>query len=62
LPDEDELGDAVEDVLLVDALMGWEGDPCGCPDCDCPRFRDGASKLLCGDCLRGDHWPADVNA
>ena len=66
MPDEDELeqaGDDLldpnaspEDVLLVEALMGWDGDPCQCPDCDCPRFRDGTDDR-CPDCREGRHWP-----
>jgi hypothetical protein len=63
LPDDDELevaGDDLldpsaspEDVLLVEALMGWD-DPCLCPDCACPRFRDGADER-CRDCMEGRH-------
>lgn len=72
MPDEGELevdgadggangGDqaAVEDVLLVEALMGWDGDGCECPDCTCERFRDGADDTLCAACLAGDHWRAN---
>jgi hypothetical protein len=65
LPDEDELvlaGDDLldpnaspEDVLLFEALMGWDGDPCRCADCACPRFRDGAEDQ-CLDCREGRHW------
>jgi hypothetical protein len=65
LPDDDELqqlGDDLldpnaspEDVLMVEALMGWDGDPCLCPDCACPRFRDGPDER-CADCREGRHW------
>jgi hypothetical protein len=64
LPDDDELqqlGDDVldpnaspEDVLMVEALMGWD-DPCLCSDCACPRFRDGPDER-CADCREGRHW------
>lgn len=44
VPDEDECGQGgfglPDDPALVDALMGWDGDPCACPDCTCTRFRD----------------------
>jgi hypothetical protein len=57
LPDEDEIEhDRVEDVLLVEALMGWDGDRCECDECDCPRFRDAADDVRCGDCRVGRHW------
>jgi hypothetical protein len=67
LPDDDELeqaGDDLldpnaspEDVLVVEALMGWDGDPCLCADCACPRFRDGIDER-CQDCREGRHWSA----
>lgn len=57
MPDEDDLGDQVEDVLMVEALMGWDGDRCECVECDCPRFRDTADDIRCGDCREGRHWP-----
>jgi hypothetical protein len=53
LPDEDELeidddGQAlVEDALLVETLMGWDGDPCRCAECACSRFLDVADARLC---------------
>ncbi len=63
MPDEDELGgedelevDPAEDVLLVEALMGWDGDRCECAECDCPYFRDGADDIRCPDCREGRHW------
>ena len=65
LPDEGEAeidgGDQarVEGALLVDALMGWDGDRCSCAECACPRFRDDADDTLCGACLVGDHWRAN---
>jgi hypothetical protein len=65
LPDEDELeidgedGARVEDALLVETLMGWDGDRCECPDCACERFRDGTDATLCAACLAGDHWLAN---
>ena len=49
----------VEDVLLVEALMDWDGDRCACPDCTCQRLRDGADLTLCAACLAGDHWRAN---
>ena len=61
LPDDDdrldELGDSVEDVLDVETLLGWDGDPCECSECECPRFRDGAEGARCPDCRAGSHWP-----
>ncbi|HEY4270189.1 MAG TPA: hypothetical protein VGM94_18545, partial [Galbitalea sp.] len=24
-------------VLMVEALMGWDGEPCECADCNCPN-------------------------
>jgi hypothetical protein len=68
LPDEDELeldGEdqvRVEDVLLVEALMGWDGDPCLCADCACARFRDHADDLRCADCRADRHWPPGAAA
>jgi hypothetical protein len=62
LPDEGELEAGgedqglVDDALLVETLMGWDGDRCECAACPCPRFRDGADDTLCGPCLAGDHW------
>ena len=58
MPDEDELGSSIEEVLHVDALMGWDGDPCACAECDCPRFRDGSDDVRCRDCAEGRHWPS----
>ena len=52
-------GASVEDVLLVETLMGWDGDPCRCPACACPRFLDGTDDTLCAACLAGDHWRAN---
>jgi hypothetical protein len=52
----------VEDVLLVEALMGWDGDPCLCPECGCPRFRDDADDLRCADCRADRHWPPGADA
>lgn len=48
-----------DDPALVDALMGWDGDPCACPECTCPKFRD-SDDLRCADCRAGDHWPANA--
>ena len=58
MPDEDELDHErlVEDALLVDTLMGWDGDRCACAECDCPRFQDTADDTRCGDCREGRHW------
>ena len=63
MPDEEELQGEdegglealVDDALLTDALMGWDGTRCQCAVCECPRFRDGADPLLCRDCLVGIH-------
>jgi hypothetical protein len=60
--DEDEAAagdqlDLAEDVLLVEALMGWDGDPCRCA-CGCTRFRDEASELECRPCREGRHASA----
>lgn len=49
----------VEDMLLVETLMGWDGDRCRCPDCRCERFLDGTHETLCAACLAGDHWRDD---
>jgi hypothetical protein len=59
LPDEDEFDheQLVEDVLYTETLMGWDGDPCECLECDCPRFRDGSHGDRCRDCAEGRHWP-----
>ena len=58
MPDEDELDheSLVEDALLVDTLMGWDGDRCECVECDCPRFQDTVDDKRCGDCREGRHW------
>ncbi len=58
MPDEDELGPSVEDVLYVETLMGWDGDACRCLDCQCPRFLDGTDDEKCRDCFEGRHWAA----
>jgi hypothetical protein len=55
---EDEREDLVHDALQVEALMGWDGDPCECT-CGCKRFRAGDDDGLCPECRLGDHWPAD---
>jgi hypothetical protein len=63
---EDELGELeaegagedearIEDALLVEVLMGWDGDRCACVECDCPRFRDQSDETRCLDCLVGQH-------
>ena len=65
MPDEDEFDFGadeqarIEDALLVDTLMGWDGDPCRCVECACPRFLDGLDDALCGPCLVGDRWRAN---
>jgi hypothetical protein len=33
-PKNYDVADSPEDVLLVEALMGWDGDRCECPDRD----------------------------
>ena len=56
MPDDDELEqDEAEDPLLVEALMGWDGDPCECPICVCPQFLDRADSTKCRDCDAGRH-------
>ena len=60
MPDEDEglleqLGDLANDAILVETLMGWDGDPCLCEHCDCPRFRDGGITD-CPECAAGRHF------
>ena len=56
---EDELEELVADALATDALMGWDGAPCLCTDCDCLRFRDGTDPTRCPQCQVGDHWATD---
>jgi hypothetical protein len=56
LPDDELEIDPVADTLLVDTLMGWDGDPCLCIECACPRFRDGTDDGRCPDCRAGRHW------
>lgn len=48
-----------DDVELVDAIMGWDGDRCACAVCECPRFVDEANQTWCRDCREGRHWPAE---
>jgi hypothetical protein len=56
LPDGDEPEhDQAEDPLMVEALMGWDGDPCACPTCVCPQFLDRADSTICRDCEAGRH-------
>jgi hypothetical protein len=63
LPDEDgedggllqELGELANEAILVETLMGWDGDPCLCQTCDCPRFRDRGDSTHCPDCCAGRH-------
>jgi hypothetical protein len=60
-PDEDETpfdSTELENVLLVEALMGWDGDPCECA-CKCRRFRDASPDPRCEPCRRGEHWTTD---
>ena len=59
MADEDELEHLVQDALETDTLMGWDGAPCLCTACECPRFRDGSDPTRCPQCSLGDHWPAD---
>ena len=44
-----------EDPLMVEALMGWDGDACECPICVCPLFLDRADSKSCRDCEAGNH-------
>ena len=59
MPDDDdlleELGEQAEEALLVETLMGWDGDFCLCTECVCQRFRDDAPDGLCDPCRAGDH-------
>ena len=56
MPDDDELENGqAEDPLMVEALMGWDGDPCECPVCICPMFLDRADATSCRDCEAGNH-------
>jgi hypothetical protein len=58
--EEDEpFGHGVEDALLVEALMRWDGEPCQCTECECLRFVDEANETWCRDCREGRHWGAD---
>ena len=59
MPDEDELEHLVEEELLVETLMGWDGGPCECTDCECGRPRDGPD-LLCPNCREGEHHDQEV--
>ena len=65
MPDDEELeldgGEQarIEEALLVDTLMGWDGDRCRCAECVCPRFLDGSNDTLCPECFAGDHWRAN---
>ena len=55
--DESELGqDLVDEELLVETLMGWDGEPCRCRKCACPRFRESADEERCPECAQGRHW------
>ncbi|HUG30458.1 MAG TPA: hypothetical protein VMQ65_08110 [Candidatus Limnocylindria bacterium] len=59
MPDDDAFDSpGIADVLLVETLMGWDGDRCECVDCRCERFRDGSDDTLCAACREGDHWRA----
>jgi hypothetical protein len=63
LPEEEErardLEALVDDALLTEVLMGWDGDPCGCTVCACPLFLDRPDLPMCRDCEAGNH-PGDV--
>jgi hypothetical protein len=48
--------DSSDEVLQVEALMGWDGDRCACDECDCPRFKDGEDDGRCNECRGGRHW------
>ena len=61
MPDEEgepDLEELVADALYVETLMGWDGSPCECRECDCHRFADGnapAGDSRCLECRGGDH-------
>lgn len=40
---------------MVEALMGWDGDPCECQICVCPRFLDRVDSIMCRECEAGYH-------
>ena len=60
MPDDRDPFDSpgIADVLLVETLMGWDGDRCEYAECRCERFRDGADDTLCKECLAGDRSTA----
>jgi hypothetical protein len=51
----DQTSEEREDVLLVETLMGWDGDPCEC-DCGCRRPVDDAGFDRCAPCREGRHF------
>ena len=51
----EELGDLANEAILVETLMGWDGDPCLCRECDCPRFRDMRDSTACSECSCARH-------
>jgi hypothetical protein len=62
LPDEDdglldELGELANEAILVETLMGWDGEACACEACNCARFRDGDQDGRCTLCRAGNHTP-----
>ena len=36
-----------DNELMVELLMGWDGDPCECRICDCPNFRVRPDSDVC---------------
>lgn len=53
----DELGELANEAILVETLMGWDGDRCRCEDCFCSEFLDGDPGPQCAACRKGDHSP-----
>ena len=43
------------DELMVELLMGWDGDPCECDQCQCHRSRDRVDASTCAACSVGQH-------
>lgn len=53
--------DGAANEQAVEALMGWDGDPCECA-CVCPRFRERSDDVRCTPCIEGRHWIHDAES